>query len=95
MTWRDPAPRRDRQDRPENVGPALKPGEVVGPFDGEVKRLVVDKGFGFILVEGTEVFFHRSLLRGTEFDNLREGSPVVVTYGLGPKGYRAETVEVV
>lgn len=92
---RDPSPRRDHPNRPETVGPALQPGQVVGPYDGEVKRLVADKGFGFILVQGTEVFFHRSLLRGTEFDNLREGSPVVVTYGLSPKGYRAETVEVV
>jgi CspA family cold shock protein len=41
---------------------------------GKITRLVKDRGFGFIAVEGSsdEVFFHSSSLPAGEFDNLSE-----------------------
>jgi CspA family cold shock protein len=62
--------------------------------EGTIKRLT-DKGFGFIATaEGTEYFFHQSACTGTRFDNLREGQKVSFTVGQGPKGPRAENVQV-
>jgi len=59
--------------------------------DGTIKR-ITDKGFGFITTpEGTEYFFHQSAC-ATRFDDLREGQTVSFTVGQGPKGPRAENV---
>ena len=64
-------------------------------MNGTIKRLVSDKGFGFILAEdGTEYFFHNSACQGTRFDELREGQSVTFEKGQGPKGPRAESVRV-
>jgi CspA family cold shock protein len=61
---------------------------------GTIKRKT-DKGFGFIAAEdGTEYFFHQSGCVGTRFDDLREGQRVTFTVGHGPKGPRAENVQV-
>lgn len=66
---------------------------------GTIKRLVVDKGFGFILgADGTEYFFHQSALADPRsptrgFDALQEGDSVTFDPTLGPKGPRAEHVE--
>ena len=63
--------------------------------NGTIKRLVSDKGFGFILAEdGNEYFFHNSACQGTRFDELREGQAVTFDKGQGPKGPRAESVRV-
>jgi CspA family cold shock protein len=62
---------------------------------GTIKKLVSDKGFGFIAGDGKEVFFHSSALQGVRFDDLREGQKVTFTLGQGPKGPRAEDVSVV
>ena len=60
-----------------------------------IKRLVSDKGFGFILGDdGSEYFFHNSACQGTRFDELREGQSVTFEKGQGPKGPRAESVRV-
>ena len=61
---------------------------------GTIARLVVDKGFGFIRVQGsdTEYFFHRSAVQGEDFKDLQEGDPVTFAAGEGPKGPRAEGV---
>ena len=62
--------------------------------NGTIKRMT-EKGFGFIATaEGTEYFFHRSGCTGTPFDQLREGQAVSFTVGQGPKGPRAENVNV-
>jgi CspA family cold shock protein len=44
---------------------------------GQIKRLVRDRGFGFIRPEGesTDIFFHSSATRGL-FDSLNEGQNV-------------------
>jgi CspA family cold shock protein len=61
---------------------------------GTVKRLVSDKGFGFLAAEdGGEFFFHQSACQGVRFDDLREGQAVTFDKGQGPKGPRAENVK--
>jgi cold shock protein len=61
---------------------------------GKVKRLVSDKGFGFIEgSDGGEYFFHQSACVGFRYDELREGQAVTFEKGQGPKGPRAETVK--
>ncbi len=62
---------------------------------GTIKKLVRDRGFGFIASEdGTEVFFHLSSLSGTHFEALQEGQEVQfeleqdqskVRRGMGPR----------
>ncbi len=62
-------------------------------MNGSIKRLVRDKGFGFILgSDGSEYFFHNSACTQTPFDQLREGQNVTFDKGQGPKGPRAENV---
>ena len=61
--------------------------------EGSIKRLT-DKGFGFIEVSGEkDIFFHSSGLVDVTFDELREGQKVTFTKGEGPKGPRAENVQ--
>ena len=67
----------------------------VAPMNGTIKRLVSDKGFGFILAsDGHEYFFHSSACGETRFDDLREGQAVTFERGQGPKGPRGENVKV-
>ena len=63
-------------------------------MNGTIKRLVSDKGFGFIATgDGTEYFFHQSACAGIAFDQLREGQPVTFDAGKGAKGPRGENVK--
>lgn len=65
----------------------------MGSVHGTIKRLVGDKGFGFIAAQdGTEYFFHQSALVAGSFNALREGQSVTFDKGQGPKGPRAENV---
>ena len=58
---------------------------------GTIKRIVADKGFGFVADEsGQEYFFHKSACQS--FESLREGQAVTFQTGQGPKGPRAENV---
>ena len=60
---------------------------------GKIKRLVTDKGFGFILAEdGVEYFFHKSALQNVQIEDLTEGREVEFDPGEGTKGPRAEDV---
>jgi len=60
---------------------------------GTIKKLT-DRGFGFIETEGgTDMFFHMSSLQGVTFEELQEGQRVSYTEGQGPKGPRAESVQ--
>ena len=62
---------------------------------GTVKRLVSDRGFGFIqLAAGDDVFFHRSALVDGAFEDLIVGQSVTFMVGKGVKGPRAEKVQV-
>jgi CspA family cold shock protein len=65
--------------------------------NGKIKKLVHDKGFGFIQAEsGQDVFFHHSTVANQGFDDLSEGQQV--TYEVesgqpqGGKGPRAASV---
>lgn len=62
---------------------------------GTIKKLVSDKGFGFIAGESGELFFHHSAVEGGAFETLSEGQAVEYSEGNGPKGPRAESVRVV
>ena len=54
---------------------------------GTIKKLVSDRGFGFIVPDGEtaapgkDLFFHRTDVQGTGYDALREGQ--TVSYVLG------------
>jgi CspA family cold shock protein len=62
-------------------------------MNGTIKRLMSDKGFGFVAGEdGSEYFFHQSACNGMQFRDLREGQRVTFDKGQGPKGPRAENV---
>ncbi len=43
---------------------------------GVIKKLVHDRGFGFITADGGDVFFHFTAVAEGEFDNLQEGQTV-------------------
>jgi len=44
---------------------------------GTIKKLVKDRGFGFIRAEdGREIFFHRTAVDGSNFESLAEGQSV-------------------
>ena len=62
---------------------------------GTIKKLVSDKGFGFIEGERGELFFHHTSVEGESFESIREGQAVEYTEGSGPKGPRAESVRLV
>ena len=59
---------------------------------GTIKKIVAEKGFGFIKGEQGDVFFHHSALVGTTIEALSEGQRVQYDEGTGPKGPRAENV---
>lgn len=64
---------------------------------GTIKKLVIDKGFGFIqAADGTDLFFHHSAVQNAQFDDLTEGQQVEYTVEKSPgpkgKGPRAATV---
>jgi len=59
---------------------------------GTIKKLVSERGFGFIEGERGELFFHHSAVQDSPFESLREGQSVNYTEGRGPKGPRAESV---
>lgn len=66
---------------------------------GKIKKLVMDKGFGFIANEtdkGQDIFFHASGVEGdSTFDELQEGQEVTYEMSSGDKGPRAVQVEAV
>ena len=61
---------------------------------GTIKKLVSDRGFGFITREGEskDLFFHSKELQGVEFADLREGDKVQFEVGESPKGPNAVNV---
>ena len=62
---------------------------------GTIKKLVGDKGFGFITAEGLpkDLFFHSNALVGVTFDELREGDAVSFDSEDSPKGMNAVNVK--
>jgi len=62
---------------------------------GTIKKLVTDKGFGFIAGDRGDLFFHHSALQNTTIEALQVGQTVEYEEGTGPKGPRAENVKVI
>jgi CspA family cold shock protein len=62
---------------------------------GKIKKLIAERGFGFIEGEQGEMFFHQSALEDTTFGALNEGQQVEYEEGTSPKGPRAENVRLV
>ena len=52
---------------------------------GTIKKVIADKGFGFIEGERGDVFFHHSAVEGTSIEALRIGQVVTYEEGSGPK----------
>ncbi len=60
---------------------------------GVVRRVVEDRGFGFIGDNsGRDIFFHYTQLDGIKFQTLREGQYVIYRVGLGAKGLEARDI---
>jgi CspA family cold shock protein len=61
--------------------------------NGTIKRLVKDRGFGFIRDEGgQEWFFHRSSMTAGSFEHLSEGQRVSFDEEPSAKGPRAGNI---
>ena len=89
--FRGSGPRRGRGRR---RGTTATPQAPTGPkCRGKIKKMVRDRGFGFIRGDdGKEVFFHRSGLNAADYDSLSEGDTVEYVVQEGPRGARAENV---
>lgn len=62
---------------------------------GKIKKLVRDRGFGFISdTDGRELFFHQSGLIDLKFDALNEDQEVEFEVETSPKGPRAVNVRI-
>ena len=61
---------------------------------GTIKKIIADKGFGFIARGGSDLFFHYTALQGCNIEDLYEGQTVEYTEGEGPKGPCATEVKV-
>jgi len=63
---------------------------------GKIKKLVRDRGFGFISdTDGRELFFHQNSLVGAKFEALAEEQSVSYDVEKSDKGPRAINVHVV
>ncbi len=67
---------------------------------GTIKKLVSDRGFGFIAGERDDVFFHCSVVADEGYDNLTEGQAVDYevesggdSRGKGPKASSVQPAE--
>jgi CspA family cold shock protein len=79
--------RKSTTQRAAPSGPKVK---------GKVKKLVRERGFGFVRGDdGREVFFHRSGLGPADYDALSEGDVVEYVVQEGPRGARAENVRAI
>ena len=94
LTDRYSAPRSSRGRGGRSRARRNAPPTPSGPkVKGKIKKLVRDRGFGFVRGDdGTEVFFHRSGLGATDYDSLSEGDVVEYVVQEGPRGARAENV---
>lgn len=63
-------------------------------MQGTIKKLIADKGFGFIAREGEakDLFFHSKELSGITFEELREGDKVTFEVIETEKGLAATKV---
>jgi len=63
---------------------------------GKIKKVIQDKGFGFIAdTDSNEVFFHKNNLVGIEFSDLAGGEEVQFEIEKTPKGLNAVSVSLI
>ena len=60
--------------------------------EGKIKKVLSEKGFGFIEGDRDDLFFHHSAVQGTTIEELREGQMVEYEIGQGKKGPCATSV---
>ena len=60
--------------------------------EGKIKKIVSDRGFGFVEGERGDVFFHHSEVQDVPFEELQEGQMVQYEVGEGRKGPCATSV---
>ena len=60
--------------------------------EGKIKKLISDRGFGFVDGEKGDLFFHHSEVQGVAFEELLEGQSVTYEIGEGRKGPCATSV---
>ena len=60
---------------------------------GKIKKIITEKGFGFIEAERGDLFFHHSEIKAGNFNELQEGDLVEFTVGTGRKGPCATNVQ--
>lgn len=67
----------------------------INHMTGTIKKMIADKGFGFITAAGLEkdLFFHSNSLVDVTFDDLREGDAVSFEMEDSPKGKNAVNVQ--
>lgn len=64
-------------------------------LEGTVARVIYDKGFGFILFEGKEYFFHANELENcSSIEQVKRGMKARFTAEDAPKGPRATSVTI-
>ncbi len=63
-------------------------------MEGTIKKIVTEKGFGFITVDGEEkdLFFHKNEIKGVNYEELKEGDRVSFEKADSPKGPNATNV---
>ena len=61
---------------------------------GRIRKLITERGYGFIEGEGDDLFFHHSAIQVVAFEELREGQAVEYEVGQGRKGPCATSVQV-
>ena len=66
-------------------------------MQGKIKKVISGKGFGFIENEGSDkdIFFHKSNLKGIDFEDLNEGTIVEFDLQDGQKGKEAVNITIV
>jgi CspA family cold shock protein len=62
---------------------------------GTIKKVIADKGFGFIEGDKGDLFFHHSEIEGATIETLQVGQQVTYEEGQSPKGPRAEQIRLV
>lgn len=77
------------------VGPIVRETQEVTVTTGTIKKLVSDRGFGFITADdGKDYFFHRDgLTPSLDFDRLIGGEKVSFDIEQNPKGPRAKNIQ--
>jgi len=63
-------------------------------MEGTIKKVIAEKGFGFITVDGEDkdLFFHKNEVKDITFEELKEGDRVSFEKADSPKGPNATGV---